>query len=167
MNRTIRWIGLGVLMLFAVILIFKNIFVSNSDVEDHFAIHILSVEKQAEGSMYVTVEIVNEGGYTLEDNKIFIENADETGTQMNSNTTGENRLSITSSINDKPKNIDVKELNGSFQAIDPGAKVRVGFSISSEQKHNNLLLIMQSAAVQDGNKIKYITRTQDIPIRVA
>jgi hypothetical protein len=123
-------------------------------------INVLRLEKIKDGSIYVTAEIVNKGDNTFEENKIFIEdNSQDVGEVTHGS---KNEGYGVSTINDKLKNVDVKELSGTFKVIGPTEIVRIGFSVPYDQTDKKLLLIMQSLASREGYMKGYITITQHL-----
>lgn len=167
MNKKNRWIGFGIVILLFVILTitFMDNSGANENIEENFDINVLSLEEQKDGSIYVTAEIVNDGDFTFEDNKIFIVNSsEESGEVTHKNKSAVTGDSGTSNMDDKQKNVDVKELSGQFNNIGPKKNVRIGFSIPYEQAKKESLLIMQSFAVKDGEMNKYITLTRPLNV---
>lgn len=163
MSKRTTSISFGIII--SIVVILSIVFMKNSgdneNVKASLDINVMSLEKLKDGSVFATAEIVNKGDKTFEENKIFI--VEESPQEVGEVTHGsKNEASGVSTINDKAKNINVKELSGSFKKISPKEKVRIGFSVPYVQTDKKLLIIMQSLASKDGFMEGYTTLTQPL-----
>mgnify|MGYP007126044803 CR=1 FL=1 len=172
MKRSKGWMA-GAIVLFSLAAIAVIVWIQNqsrpapSVTGDMIRLAILRAEKQQDNSINVTAEITNQSCCTLADNRLFVAPMLTEGTPQPGKN-GKNEGGGTAKADDPPGDTPVRELEGSFAQIPPGASVKIEFTVPSETAlQEPLHVIFQTWKIRYGNTEETRAISVTEPLRIS